>query len=88
MLVHDIICDYCLYSCLLQTYLQDLDNTTTASIKRARCWKPQLTSDFECTLCLKLFYEPVTTPCGHSFCRSCLHQSMDHGELRNISFPL
>nr|XP_010936520.1 LON peptidase N-terminal domain and RING finger protein 1 [Elaeis guineensis]XP_029123690.1 LON peptidase N-terminal domain and RING finger protein 1 [Elaeis guineensis] len=66
-------------SYLLLTYLRDLDNTTPASIKRARCWKPQLTDDFECTLCLKLFYEPVTTPCGHSFCRFCLHQSMDHG---------
>ncbi|EPS62991.1 hypothetical protein M569_11797, partial [Genlisea aurea] len=41
--------------------------------------KPQRTDDFDCTLCLKLLYEPVTTPCGHSFCRSCLFQSMDRG---------
>lgn len=37
------------------------------------------TDDFDCTLCLKLLYEPVTTSCGHSFCRSCLFQSMDRG---------
>ena len=28
-----------------------------------------LTEDFECPLCFRLFYEPVTTPCGHTFCR-------------------
>ncbi|KAJ8753287.1 hypothetical protein K2173_019686 [Erythroxylum novogranatense] len=41
--------------------------------------KPERSDDFDCTLCLKLLYEPVTTPCGHSFCRACLFQSMDRG---------
>uniref|UniRef100_A0A3B3RSX3 LON peptidase N-terminal domain and ring finger 1 n=1 Tax=Paramormyrops kingsleyae TaxID=1676925 RepID=A0A3B3RSX3_9TELE len=35
-------------------------------------------SDFECSLCIRLFYEPVTTPCGHTFCRSCLERCLDH----------
>jgi len=35
-------------------------------------------SDLECCLCLKLFYEPVTTPCGHTFCKYCLMRSLDH----------
>ncbi|WZN59681.1 ATP-dependent protease LON [Chloropicon roscoffensis] len=35
--------------------------------------------DFECSLCFKLFYEPVTTSCGHTFCRSCLLRSQDYG---------
>ncbi len=35
--------------------------------------------DFECTLCLKLLFEPVTTPCGHTFCKQCFSRTMDHG---------
>lgn len=35
-------------------------------------------SDFECTLCCRLMWQPVTTPCGHSFCRTCLDRCMDH----------
>ncbi|WVZ57327.1 hypothetical protein U9M48_007725 [Paspalum notatum var. saurae] len=63
---------------VLQTCLSDLERNTNiaAGARRARLDR---TDDFECTLCFKLLYEPVTTPCGHSFCRSCLHQSMDHG---------
>jgi len=34
--------------------------------------------DFECVLCMKLFYNPVTTPCGHTFCRTCLRRALDH----------
>lgn len=56
------------------------------SVKRVKHWKPERTDDLECTLCFKLLYEPVTTPCGHSFCRSCLHQSMDHGTHSIITF--
>lgn len=41
--------------------------------------KPERRDEFDCTLCLKLLFEPITTPCGHSFCRSCLFQSMDRG---------
>ncbi|XP_069924612.1 LON peptidase N-terminal domain and RING finger protein 1 isoform X2 [Oryctolagus cuniculus] len=35
-------------------------------------------SDFECSLCMRLFFEPVTTPCGHSFCKNCLERCLDH----------
>jgi hypothetical protein len=33
--------------------------------------------DYECALCLKLLVDPVATPCGHTFCRFCLQQSID-----------
>lgn len=35
-------------------------------------------NDFECTLCYRFLYQPVTTPCGHSFCRTCLDRCLDH----------
>lgn len=40
--------------------------------------RTQALQDVECTLCLKLLYEPVTTPCGHTFCRPCFARSADH----------
>ncbi|XP_054914442.1 E3 ubiquitin-protein ligase TRIM17-like [Poeciliopsis prolifica] len=35
---------------------------------------------FRCSLCLDLFTEPVTTPCGHNFCRTCLGQRWSDGD--------
>ncbi|KAL7886371.1 hypothetical protein AOLI_G00066660 [Acnodon oligacanthus] len=35
-------------------------------------------SDLECSLCMRLFYEPVTAPCGHTFCLKCLERCLDH----------
>jgi hypothetical protein len=31
-----------------------------------------------CTLCYEFPMEPVTTPCGHVFCRSCILQALSH----------
>uniref|UniRef100_A0A3Q3WUQ3 Uncharacterized protein n=1 Tax=Mola mola TaxID=94237 RepID=A0A3Q3WUQ3_MOLML len=34
-----------------------------------------LTEDqFLCSICLDVFTDPVTTPCGHNFCKSCITQ--------------
>ncbi|XP_076018963.1 LON peptidase N-terminal domain and RING finger protein 1 [Genypterus blacodes] len=41
-------------------------------------------SDIECPLCIRLFFEPVTTPCGHTFCKNCIERSLDH----NFRCPL
>ncbi|OEH77518.1 zinc c3hc4 type (ring finger) domain-containing protein [Cyclospora cayetanensis] len=30
--------------------------------------------EFECSICMKILMLPVTTPCGHNFCRSCIEQ--------------
>uniref|UniRef100_A0A8C5D8X3 LON peptidase N-terminal domain and ring finger 3 n=1 Tax=Gouania willdenowi TaxID=441366 RepID=A0A8C5D8X3_GOUWI len=35
-------------------------------------------TDLECSLCMRLLYEPVTTPCGHTFCLQCLERCLDH----------
>ncbi|GAA5873724.1 hypothetical protein JCM3774_000150 [Rhodotorula dairenensis] len=45
---------------------------------------PTLVSDLqaecECQVCFQLFHEPVTSPCGHSFCRGCLARAYDHSD--------
>uniref|UniRef100_A0A6B2LLZ3 RING-type domain-containing protein n=1 Tax=Arcella intermedia TaxID=1963864 RepID=A0A6B2LLZ3_9EUKA len=35
-------------------------------------------ADFECALCYRLFYRPVTTPCGHTYCRECILTSLTY----------
>ncbi|XP_034094407.1 probable E3 ubiquitin-protein ligase TRIML1 [Gymnodraco acuticeps] len=40
-----------------------------------------LTEDqFMCSICLNVFTDPVSTPCGHNFCKACITQHWD----RNI----
>jgi hypothetical protein len=41
-------------------------------------------SDFECSLCFRLFCKPVSTSCGHSYCRSCLLAALRY----NLCCPL
>ncbi|XP_060103350.1 LON peptidase N-terminal domain and RING finger protein 1 [Heteronotia binoei] len=36
-------------------------------------------SDFECSVCMRLVFHPVTTPCGHTFCKNCLQRCLDYG---------
>ncbi|GMY15577.1 LON peptidase N-terminal domain and RING finger protein 1 isoform X1 [Fagus crenata] len=67
------------FSNRLRASLQNLERTSTSLIGRRSHGKPERTDDFDCTVCLKLLYKPITTSCGHSFCHSCLFQSMDRG---------
>jgi hypothetical protein len=34
-------------------------------------------SDFECALCCNLYFDPITTDCGHTVCRICLIRSLE-----------
>lgn len=36
---------------------------------------------FQCSICLDVFTDPVTTPCGHKFCKTCLSKHWDKSEL-------
>lgn len=36
-------------------------------------------NELECVLCCRWLRAPVTTRCGHTFCRSCLDRVLDHG---------
>ncbi|KAJ8332299.1 hypothetical protein SKAU_G00427250 [Synaphobranchus kaupii] len=50
------------------------------SSQRGRQVAPELLDsvDMECSLCMRLFFEPVATPCGHTFCLKCLERCLDH----------
>ncbi len=37
--------------------------------------------EMDCHVCYALFCDPVTTPCGHTFCRVCLQRVMDHARI-------
>ncbi|UJR21345.1 hypothetical protein I4U23_024438 [Adineta vaga] len=41
--------------------------------------------DYECSICINLLWIPVTTPCGHVFCRECLIRSIDN---TNVQCPM
>ena len=32
----------------------------------------------QCPLCLRIYWEPDVTPCGHTFCGNCLERTLDH----------
>ncbi|XP_073336587.1 zinc finger protein RFP-like [Pagrus major] len=41
---------------------------------------------FLCSVCLDVFTEPVTTPCGHNFCRPCIHKYWDSSDICQCPF--
>ncbi|XP_042256376.1 bloodthirsty-related gene family, member 12 [Thunnus maccoyii] len=41
---------------------------------------------FSCSICLEVFVEPVSTPCGHSFCKACLQGYWNHS--KKFSCPM
>jgi hypothetical protein len=51
---------------------QKIVQTSTATLSDFQT----LLHHLQCSLCLSLICEPITIPCGHSFCRICLVQSL------------
>ncbi len=37
-----------------------------------------LTEELQCSICLNVFTDPVSTPCGHNFCKTCLNKCWDN----------
>jgi len=38
-------------------------------------------SELECSLCFRIFCRPVSTPCGHTYCKSCLLAALKYSPL-------
>lgn len=59
----------------------DESDVAVPSAKRPRVDESALLDSlselFDCVICSKLLFEPVTTPCGHTFCRNCLATAID-----------
>ena len=54
---------------------------------RDKCQK-----ELDCHVCYNVMCDPVTTPCGHTFCRKCLARVLDHSSLcpicrRHLTLP-
>ena len=43
--------------------------------------KESIQTEMECHVCYSLMLDPITTPCGHTFCRKCLARILDHSSL-------
>ncbi|KAI9815911.1 MAG: hypothetical protein M1826_001904 [Phylliscum demangeonii] len=54
---------------------RELDRAVLEHIQEA------IVPELECQVCYSLLLEPQTTPCGHTFCRRCLHRVHDHSPL-------
>uniref|UniRef100_A0A8C5Q240 E3 ubiquitin/ISG15 ligase TRIM25-like n=1 Tax=Leptobrachium leishanense TaxID=445787 RepID=A0A8C5Q240_9ANUR len=39
-----------------------------------------LRDELTCSICLNIYTDPVTLPCGHSFCRTCIRDVLDTQE--------
>ncbi|XP_056431126.1 E3 ubiquitin/ISG15 ligase TRIM25-like isoform X1 [Gadus chalcogrammus] len=49
--------------------LTSLQQSEDPGMASATLWSEE---DFSCSICLDVFNSPVTTPCGHNFCRACI----------------
>ncbi|KAJ7068293.1 PUA-like domain-containing protein [Mycena amicta] len=69
-----------LLSHLLASSARQRDDNPPSSLERPAFGK-DLLSELSCEICFTLLYNPVTTPCQHTFCAKCLHRSLDHSNL-------
>jgi len=46
----------------------------------------RLTEELQCSICLDVFTDPVSTPCGHNFCKTCLNKCWDNSQTCNCPY--
>lgn len=47
----------------------------------SECCTEVIKSEMDCQVCYGLMLDPLTTTCGHSFCRKCVARVLDHSTL-------
>ena len=54
------------------------DGSTVLEEVLMRQAKEATRHEMDCQVCYSLFDDPLTTGCGHTFCRACLQRTLDH----------
>lgn len=55
----------------------DSEAARVSTIEQANKVIDNLLDIFTCVICCKLLFQPVTTSCGHTFCRQCLCRAIE-----------
>ena len=60
-----------------------VDNGTVESVRALDVavlenLKEAIRAELECQVCYQVMLDPLTTSCGHTFCRRCFSRAMDH----------
>ncbi|KAJ5739252.1 hypothetical protein N7533_012036 [Penicillium manginii] len=68
---------------------QDYSPQDISHIQKLR---DRLRGELDCQVCYSLILDPLTTPCGHTFCRKCVARVLDHTDLcpvcrRKVGMP-
>lgn len=58
----------------------DIQPLTSADHSLLATLVPAMRAEVDCQVCYGILLEPLTTPCGHTFCRSCLTRVLDHSD--------
>ncbi|KAL4987255.1 PUA-like domain-containing protein [Aspergillus falconensis] len=72
-----------------QPYLSDCH---TRYIRTLEGLRDSVRNELDCQVCYSLILDPLTTPCGHTFCRSCVAMALSHSNLcpicrRKLNMP-
>ncbi|KAF1380786.1 hypothetical protein PFLUV_G00167600 [Perca fluviatilis] len=55
-------------------------NTDMASARPSPSKTVSMETHLKCSICMSLFVDPVTTACGHSFCKECLDRNCEYND--------
>ncbi|KAK6064312.1 ATP-dependent protease la domain-containing protein [Seiridium cupressi] len=56
------------------------EEVTAIDLPAFESLKESVRTEMDCQICYALFLDPLTTACGHTFCRNCLHRTLGNSE--------